>query len=162
VPARSDVATRAGVALSVLLADQISKELLRDVIGPGTGPGRISLVGSWLEFEYAQNRGAAFGLLPQLGSFLGLASMAILIGLLWQFARESHPSWWQTAATGAIAGGAIGNLLDRARLGYVVDFIAIGPWPNFNVADSAITVGALLLCWGWLRTNFSGDTNPAG
>jgi signal peptidase II len=81
---------------------------------------------------------------------------------LWRFAREPHPSWWHTAATGAIAGGAIGNLLDRVRLGYVVDFIAIGPWPNFNVADSAITMGALLLCWGWLRTNVSGDTNPAG
>lgn len=162
MPARSEVASLAGVALGVVVADQISKTLLLDVIGPGSGRGRVPILGPWLEFEYAQNRGTAFGLFPQLSSLVALASLAIVVGLLWHFARESHPPWWLTLATGAIVGGALGNLLDRARLGYVVDFIAVGSWPNFNVADSAITAGALILCWGWRRTNVPGDTNPAG
>jgi signal peptidase II len=86
----------------------------------------------------------------------------ILIGLVWQFARERQPQWWQIVATGAIAGGALGNLIDRIRLGYVVDFISVGSWPNFNVADSAVTIGALLLCWGWLRSNVSTDASAVG
>lgn len=157
MPARSGIAMLAGVAGSVLIADQISKVVLLGLIGPGSSRHAIEIFGPWLELEYAENRGAAFGLFPHLGSLVTLTSLAVLIGLLWQFAREPFPPWWQAVATGAIAGGALGNLIDRVRLGYVVDFIAVGPWPNFNVADSAITVGALLLCWGWLRSSISHD-----
>jgi signal peptidase II len=160
VPARSDIAALTGVAGGVLLADQISKAMLLGLIGPSSGHNTQEILGPWLELEYAQNRGAAFGLFPNLGSLLAVAALAIVIGLLWQFAREHHPPWWQVIATGAIAGGALGNLIDRVRLGYVVDFIAVGSWPNFNVADSAITLGALILCWGWLRSNVSSDPMP--
>jgi len=153
VQARLEIVALSGVAGSVLLADQISKALLLGLIGPSSGQHAVEILGPWLELEYAQNRGAAFGLFPNFGSLLTVASFAIVIGLLWQLTRDRHPPWWQVVATGAVAGGALGNLIDRVRLGYVVDFIAIGAWPNFNVADSAITVGALILCWGWLRSN---------
>jgi signal peptidase II len=162
VPARSDIAILAGVAVSVFLADQISKVLLVGLVGPGSGRSAIELVIPWIELEYTQNRGAAFGLFPNLGLLVAVAAIAVLFGLLWQFARESQPPRWQTMATGAIAGGALGNLMDRVRLGYVVDFIAVGPWPNFNVADSAVTIGALLLCWGWIRSSASSDANAVG
>jgi signal peptidase II len=82
---------------------------------------------------------------------LALASIAILGALLLNYTRQRQPPLWHTLAAGAIAGGAVGNLLDRVRLGYVIDFVSIGLWPNFNVADSAITVGVLVLLWGWLR-----------
>jgi signal peptidase II len=162
VPARSDIATLAAVARGVLLADQAAKALLLGLIGPSSGRNTLEILGPWLELEYAQNRGAAFGLFPNLGVLVTVTSLAVLLGLVWQFTREPHPPWWRVVATGAIAGGALGNLIDRVRLGYVVDFIAVGRWPNFNVADSAITIGALLLCWGWLRSNVTSDPNSVG
>jgi signal peptidase II len=162
VPARSDVSALISVATSVLVADQITKSILSRLLGPGNERTRIAILGPWLELEYAQNYGAAFGLFSTLGGVLALASVAILLGLLVHFARQAHPPVWQSAATGLIAGGAIGNLFDRARLGYVVDFIAVGPWPNFNIADSAITVGTLVLCWSWLRSSAAADTNLNG
>jgi signal peptidase II len=65
------------------------------------------------------------------------------------YLRSGTPPWWQSIGVGLLAGGAAGNLADRARLGYVVDFVSVGRWPNFNVADSAITVGAVILITGW-------------
>jgi signal peptidase II len=162
VPDRRDSIALAGITGGVLFADQLSKSLLLSLVGPGSGRVSLDIVGPWLQLEYAQNRGTAFGLFPQLGSLVTFAAIAVVIGLLWHFAREREPSWWHVVATGAIAGGALGNVIDRVRLGYVVDFIAVGPWPNFNVADSAITLGALLLCWGWMRSAVSSDANPVG
>jgi signal peptidase II len=162
VPARNDIITLACVAGGVVVADQVSKALLLGLVGPGSGRKSLEIVGPWLELEYAQNRGAAFGLFPHLGSLVTVTAIVILFGLVWQFARERQPQWWQIVATGAIVGGALGNLVDRTHLGYVVDFIAVGPWPNFNVADSAVTIGALLLCWGWLRSSVSTDASAVG
>jgi len=162
VPARNDIVTLACIAGGVFVADQISKALLLGFIGSGSRHSTFLLLGPWLKLEYVQNHGAAFGLFPHLGLLITVAAVVILFGLIWQFAHERQPPWWQTVATGAIAGGALGNLIDRLRLGYVVDFIAIGPWPNFNLADSAVTIGALLLCWGWLRSTVSVDANSAG
>jgi signal peptidase II len=112
---------------------------------------RLEIVNGWFALEYTENRGAAFGLFSELAPILTGISIAILTGLLWHYLRQTHPSLLQTLATGAIAGGAIGNLADRIRLGYVVDFLSVGPWPNFNVADSAITVGAMILVLGLAR-----------
>jgi signal peptidase II len=109
------------------------------------------VVDSWLALEYTENRGAAFGVLSGLVPILTAASIAILTGLLLHYMRQARPPLWHTLAIGAIAGGAVGNLVDRVRLGYVIDFLSVGPWPNFNVADSAITIGALVLVWGWTR-----------
>jgi signal peptidase II len=64
---------------------------------------------------------------------------------------HAHKNTWQRIALALILGGAVGNLIDRALLGYVVDFIDVRIWPVFNIADSAITVGAVLLCIHYLR-----------
>jgi signal peptidase II len=101
--------------------------------------------------EYTQNRGAAFGVLSGLVPILVAASIAILTGLVMLHLRQATPAFWQTVAIGLISGGALGNLFDRVRLGHVVDFLSVGPWPNFNIADSAITVGVLILVWGLTR-----------
>ena len=86
-----------------------------------------------------------------MAPLLAAGSVLVLGVLLAHFMRTDAPPLWQTMALGAILGGAIGNLLDRIRLGYVVDFVSIGPWPNFNVADSAITLGVLALIWAWAK-----------
>ncbi len=111
-----------------------------------------------MALEYTQNRGAAFGLFTGLAPVLALASIAVLVVLILHYSRQLQPSLWQTIGVGLIAGGAIGNLVDRVRLGYVVDFVSIGPWPNFNVADAAISIGVVIFIWGWLGSEATWST----
>jgi signal peptidase II len=162
VPERSDGVLLAATAALVAGLDQVTKAAVVAALGPAQPDSRLDLLGPWVAIEYAENRGAAFGMLSGLAPLLALMSLAILASLLVQYWRQPRTPLWQTLALGAIVGGAAGNLLDRVRLGYVVDFIAVGAWPNFNVADSAISVGVVLLLWGWLRSDaVAGLSGPA-
>ena len=152
MPARNDALALTGIATLVAGFDQLTKTALISLVVPGRGTFRLDLVGDFVAVEYAENRGAAFGLFAGLAPVLALASVAILVALLLYYAREPMPPLWHTIAVGSITGGAIGNLVDRVRLGYVVDFISVGPWPNFNVADAAITIGVAVWLCGWLRS----------
>jgi signal peptidase II len=160
VPALSPTITLVAIAAATAGIDQITKLAVIAALEP-TPSFRVELA-SWLALEYAENRGAAFGLFAGLSPLLAVAAIAIVVALLTHHRREADPPVSQTIAIGAIAGGAIGNVIDRLRLGHVVDFIAIGAWPNFNVADSAITLGALLLIWGWLRAEIRFDAPRPG
>jgi signal peptidase II len=146
------------VGLAVVLLDQASKALVVDRLGPQAPTQELRLLGSTLALRYVENTGAAFGLLRGAGPALTVAAVLILVGLAVLYRRLADGSAWTAAAIGGIAGGAIGNLIDRIRLGYVVDFVAVGPWPTFNVADSAITIGVLLLAWRMLFD--SADRSP--
>lgn len=162
MPARNDTLLLGVTAATVVLADQITKYAIVAAIGPLAVTSRIDLAGHWLALEYVENRGVAFGLMTGAGGLLAVAALAVLAFLLVHFARTPAPPRWETVAIGAIAGGAIGNLIDRFRFGYVIDFVAVGSWPNFNVADSAITVGVILLLWGWMRGGAPGHAvDPA-
>jgi signal peptidase II len=150
MPERSDAGIVVALTASVVAIDQLTKFFVVSRIGPGW-ESEVEIVDGWLALEYTENRGAAFGLLSGLAPVLTGVSIAILTGLIWHYCRQLRPPLWHTLAIGAIAGGALGNLVDRVRLGHVIDFVSIGLWPNFNVADSAITVGALVLLWGLTR-----------
>jgi signal peptidase II len=111
----------------------------------------VSVLGDVLRLTLVHNTGAAFGLFP--GSrlpFIVVSCLAIGV-VLYLFTREAYRGVPQRVLLGCILGGAIGNLADRIRLGWVVDFIDVGlgsaRWPVFNVADSAVTVGVILLAW---------------
>jgi signal peptidase II len=151
MPGRSDAVLLVALAASVAAVDQLTKALFTSAIAAGRLGSRVAIVDGWLAWEYTENRGVAFGLFSGLAPILTGVSIAILAGLLWHYLRQARPALWQTLAVGAMTGGAIGNLVDRIRLGYVIDFLSVGPWPNFNVADSAIMVGALVLVWGLTR-----------
>jgi signal peptidase II len=151
VPVRSDTVALVGISATVALVDQLTKSLVVSAIGPGRLGPRVEVVSSWLALEYTQNRGAAFGMFSGLVPILAAASFAILTGLLLLYMRQASPPLWLAVAVGLISGGALGNLVDRVRLGHVVDFLSVGSWPNFNIADSAITVGVLVLIWGLTR-----------
>jgi len=108
---------------------------------------------SWLNITLAHNYGAAFSFLADAGGwqrwfFVTLASVVSLVLLVWLI-RLPRKEWITGLGLGLVLGGAIGNVVDRIRLGYVVDFIDVhfGSWhyPAFNVADSAITCGVILL-----------------
>ena len=149
---RASAALLAGIAIAVVGLDQLSKRVVEARLGasgPGTG---IALAGDWVRLEYVENRGAAFGIFSGFTPLLAAASVAIVLFLVIQFSRAANADLLRAATIGMIVGGAIGNLLDRVRLGYVVDFISVGSWPKFNIADSAITIGVATLVIDWVLT----------
>ncbi len=128
----------------------------------------VPLVDGLLSLSHVHNRGAAFGLLsdwdvPYQSVLLSVLSLCALAAIALYFVRLPPAARLPRAALALVLGGAVGNLIDRARLGYVVDFVHAywreHQWPDFNLADSAITVGVALLVLDILR---SSETSPAG
>ena len=133
-----------------LAADQAAKQLILARFAAGES---LPVLPPVLLFTYVQNTGAAFGLLKGLQPlFVGL-SLAVIGWIVREFVR--HPGGHPPAVAWSYAlilGGATGNLIDRLRFGYVVDFLDLRVWPVFNLADSAITVGVMLLLWRALKS----------
>lgn len=140
----------AGIASVVVVLDQATKASIVAWIGPPQSTSSFELIGDWLSLEYVENRGAAFGFFSGAGPLLFVAAAITLSVLTWQVMRSPRQPQLQLLAFGLILGGAVGNLVDRLRFGYVIDFISVGWWPNFNVADSAICIGVGLMLLGWL------------
>jgi signal peptidase II len=108
------------------------------------------IFGDVLRLSHIRNSGVAFGMLRGLGGVLVLAALVGLIAFAAIVVRD--PSPLTAFAAALVAGGAAGNLIDRIfRPGGVVDFVDFRFWPAFNVADSAITVGGVLLVWASFR-----------
>ncbi len=128
------------VAALVLAADQATKALVRSGIEPGE---RVALVAG-VDLVRVGNEGIAFGLLGDAGALvLVLAAVAFSVLLAYFLAHGERRGLW--LPIGLLAGGALGNLLDRVREGAVTDFIDPPRWPAFNLADVAITLGVVLL-----------------
>ena len=142
------------LATAIFVADQLTKHLVRTnlLYGqsiPYEGPVRII---------HVYNSGAAFGLFRDLTVPLIVASLVGIGVLLLVYRHSRNPSLMLRLSLGLQVGGAGGNLLDRLRLGHVTDFIDIGPWPVFNIADASIVVGIFMLAWVLLRGDFGRRT----
>jgi signal peptidase II len=125
----------------VLLADQFSKFLIRDLLLFGQS---IPATG-FFRFTHVYNTGSLFGIFQGYNFPLILAS-ALAVGLLiWIYKSYSNKGTLIKLSLGLQLGGALGNLSDRLWLGHVTDFIDIGIWPVFNIADSSIVVGLFIL-----------------
>jgi signal peptidase II len=146
------------IVLSVVIADQITKQLAKQYIY--YGPGQIPLIGDWLKFTYTENPGIAFGLEFAGPVFITIFALLATIGIVIYLYKTRRNNIYYITAFGLIIGGAIGNLIDRFLYGRVIDFIHfdlykgyifgkyIALWPIFNIADSAITAGvAIMLIW---------------
>lgn len=130
----------------VLAADQITKAVVEAELVPGE---YVEVLGP-LELTLSHNKGVAFGLAGGAGIGLVLLTVAALGLIGYLFARNpGRPGMW--VASGLVAGGALGNLADRVFAGEVTDYIAVGSWPPFNLADIAITCGVVLLAWIYVR-----------
>jgi signal peptidase II len=127
--------------VGALALDQVVKVIVESSLARGESWP----VDGFLRFTYARNSGTAFGLFQDQGILLTVISFAALGGMLFYFRSAPINSRLVKIAIGIMIGGAVGNLVDRIRLGYVVDFIDVGRWPIFNLADSFITVGITLL-----------------
>ncbi len=134
------------LALLTVATDQATKALMTRWIGPSSSDHRYDLLGTVLGFEFVRNTGVAFGLLQGRQWLVSILAIVVLAGFLLAFWRELPSHRLLQVGVGLIVGGSVGNLVDRFRLGYVVDFIAVGEFPRFNIADSAITVGLVFLC----------------
>jgi signal peptidase II len=139
----------------IVVADQISKQWIMSQLQIYESKAVIP----FLNFTLMYNAGAAFSFLNQAGGwqrwfFIVLAIIVSSVLVVWLYRLPDGRRWFACALS-LILGGALGNLWDRLSLGYVVDFIDVyyGPWhwPAFNVADSAITVGAVMLLLDALR-----------
>lgn len=141
----------AGVLCGIVVAlDQGAKALVEANLVPGE---RVDLFGP-LEITLAHNRGIAFGLADGGGGLLIAVTLVALVAVALLFARNrDRPRMW--VAVGLLAGGALGNLADRVRMGEVTDYIDFLSWPPFNLADVAITAGVLLLV-----LIYAGDGKP--
>jgi signal peptidase II len=149
---------------AIVLLDQGTKALVVRTLGLHE---YVSLVDGLLSLSHVRNRGAAFGLLsdwdvPYQAVLLSVLSLGALLAIAFYFLRLPPAARLARTALALVLGGAVGNLIDRARLGYVVDFVHAywrqHQWPDFNVADSAISVGVTLLVLDILR---SPDPSPA-
>lgn len=130
------------VTAIVVALDQFTKYLVVARMAYGDA---ITLIPGILQLTHVRNFGAAFGLFAgQRLLFFGaaLVIVAAFIFLRNEILKAGHLA---VVASGLVLGGALGNLIDRVRYGYVVDFFDLGFWPVFNVADSAIVVGAIVL-----------------
>ena len=136
----------AGTAAVLYAADQVTKWLVASAMAPGES---IDVIGDFVRLWYVKNTGAAFSLFPgAIWLFVPVTLVAlVMIGWFFRSFRARGP--WIHVVLGVILAGTLGNLTDRLRLGYVIDFISVGigntRFPTFNVADSAVVVGIGLL-----------------
>ena len=143
------VARPASVAVLTIALDQFTKWAIRSSFQLGQS---LPLLPPVLYLSYVQNTGAAFGIFPGRASVLIVVALGVAGWVTLELLRTRHrPHRLTEWALSLILGGAIGNLIDRLRLGYVIDFIDLRIWPVFNLADTAISIGASLLIWQALR-----------
>lgn len=147
------MAVSLAIAGLLLLIDQLSKHYLEKLIFPGQS---IPLVKNLFQLTLIHNPGGAFGLFRRGGPLLLVIISVLVITLIFLFWRKFPTKDFSgKLSLGLIVGGALGNLVDRLRLGYVVDFLDLSlrghHWPAFNFADLGITIGVIILYYKMLK-----------
>jgi signal peptidase II len=136
---------RDGVVISavalVVLFDQLTKFIIRANLSLGESVPSQGFV----RFTYYENSGTIFGLFPSATVILTVVSFLAIGFLIYFFRTQRSPGLVMRIAIGILLGGAVGNLIDRLFKGEVTDFVDVGRWPIFNIADASITVGIFLL-----------------
>jgi signal peptidase II len=135
-----------GLATTILITDQLTKLWVVNMLGPEPRTRELMLLGDWLSLRYIRNTGVAFGLFQEFPQLFTVTSILITLAAIYAYRYHlPYQRPWIQFSMGLIIGGALGNIVDRLRLGYVIDFVRVGWWPIFNVADSGVTVGVTML-----------------
>ena len=159
------------IAAVTLFADQVSKFLVIKYLAPHGAWAPIPALSNFFTLEYTTNTGAAFGLFKAWGPVFVAVAVIVIVAIMVYQNEVPQGAWLVRLALGLQLGGALGNLTDRLSVGHVTDFIYFHFWPVFNLADSAIVVGVILLALTMLREerkssapvpkpNESADSNP--
>ena len=139
------------VALWVILFDQLTKYYVVSNFYLGESVPVIENIFHW---TYILNPGAAFGMFEGSRWFFVVIAIGVLVGIWYMKDEINEGGWMMQYGAALFGGGAIGNLIDRARSGLVIDFFDFRIWPVFNVADIAICVGVAMILWKVLQTEF--------
>jgi signal peptidase II len=143
------------VAGIVIALDQWTKHLIETNLGLYESWTPIPALDGWFEFHYITNTGAAFGLFQNGNLFFIGVAIVVTIVVLYYYWHLPGGEWVLRLALGLQLGGAIGNLIDRLRVGNVIDFIHVRFWFVFNIADASLVVGVALMALLLLRQDFA-------
>jgi signal peptidase II len=162
------------IAVVIVVLDQWTKELVRANIPSGGSwlPDSLQWLSPYARIVHWYNTGAAFGMFKDASMILTVLAFVVIAAILFYYPQVESDDWSLRLALSMQLGGAVGNLIDRLRIGHVTDFISVGNFPVFNVADASISVGAAVLFLGvWLKeraekkeragmntSNITGDT----
>ena len=135
------------LALLILGIDQGSKALVVRHIPPFHAINPLPALSHLFNLTFITNTGAAFGFFQDRSIFFVVVAAVISLGIIWYLRQLPHDEWLLKVSLAMQLGGALGNLIDRVRLGYVVDFVDFRAWPVFNFADTFIVVGVGLLAY---------------
>jgi signal peptidase II len=129
------------VATTAIVADQLTKRLVVEELGLGQ---QIELVGPF-SLHHVRNTGIAFGLFANSTAIVAALTAVAVVAMLWFFAHSGRRHPLLPVSLGLLLGGSLSNFVDRVRLGYVTDFLDLDYWPAFNLADTFIVAGVVLL-----------------
>ena len=137
------------IAAVIIAIDQATKYMVTSLMELGES---IPVVNNFLYITYVRNPGAAFGMLPYQTLFFVIITAVVVAFIIFYYRTLSEDHFWLRLGLALQLGGAIGNLIDRLRGGYVIDFINFTVWPPvFNIADSAIVVGIAIFIIAFWR-----------
>jgi signal peptidase II len=142
------------IALIIVILDQWTKGLVRANIPAGGTwlPESLQWLSPYARIVHWYNTGAAFGMFKDASMILTVLAFIVIGAILFYYPHVDQDDWSLRLALSMQLGGALGNLIDRLRIGHVTDFISVGNFPVFNVADASISVGAAVLFLGvWIR-----------
>ncbi len=140
------------LAGSIVLLDQWTKGLVRANLDYGEILAPDFWLSNYARIVHWRNTGAAFGIFPQLSLLFTILPVIVSFAILYYYPRIAHEDWLLRLALGLQLGGALGNLVDRIFYGHVTDFVSVGNFAVFNVADASISSGvAVLLLDIWIR-----------
>jgi signal peptidase II len=139
------------VAVLTLVIDQISKRMVMTSFRPGESWNPVAALERWVSLTYVTNTGAAFGMFPDYGGIFMVIAVVVVVVIVIYYRYLPGDQWLVQISLGLQLGGALGNLLDRLRYGHVIDFIDFKVWPVFNVADSSVFIGVVILAFHLLR-----------
>lgn len=147
-----DYSILALVSGAIIGLDQWTKAIIRANLAMGETWMPWEWLAPYARIVHWHNRGAAFGIFQGFGDWFALLAIIIALAIVYYYPRVPAEDWALRTAMGLQLGGAVGNLIDRLTIGYVTDFISVGNFPVFNIADSSITIGVIVLILGvWLQ-----------
>jgi signal peptidase II len=138
----------------IIVLDQFTKNLVRTHMQPGTDwlPHGLAWLAPYARIRYWYNSGAAFGIFQNGNLVFTILAIIVVLLIIYYFPRTERNDWWLRVAMSMQLAGAAGNLIDRLFFAHVTDFISVGNFAIFNIADASISVGVAVLILGvWVK-----------
>jgi signal peptidase II len=154
------------IAAVIVALDQWTKWLVRINIPAGESwlPESLMWLSPYARIVHWYNRGAAFGMFQEGGMVFTVLAFIVIAAIIYYYPQVSRADWPLRLAMSMQLGGAIGNLIDRLTIGHVTDFVSVGTFPVFNIADASISVGCVVLLLGvwWQERAAKKEKTQAG